>query len=655
MRARPFAGDDIIIQSTFAGRILRARLVVALGLIAALTLHGSQPQVGVAIAAPAFSGKAVPVAAQPNDNRISAGRLVYGVLTVRLEAREALWYPEGPTAPGVPGHAFAVPGAAPRIPGPIIRVPAGTEIRAIVSNSLSKPMTLRGLQDHRASTLDTFEIRAGSTREIRFHATVPGTFYYWGRTEGNREGPSRLIDSQLAGAFVVDPPGVKPDPHERVMVITLWEDTLRTLPDPEHREVFGINGLAWPHTERLISTVGDTIHWRVINATAAPHPMHLHGFYFDVTAKGNAVRDTTYTQRQRRKAVTEFMPAGTTAAITWIPTRAGNWLFHCHLIFHIDAHLKLASKPHSTAHAGNHSVDGMSGLVMGLLVSPKRGSLAMAPDPVARRKLRLFANQRAGIYGKNPGYSFVLQEGPDPPAIDSVRLPSSTIVVTKGEPTEIAVINRAGAPVSVHWHGIELESFYDGVADWSGWRKRVAPPIAPGDSFVVRMTPDRAGTFIYHTHVDETVQLSSGLYGPLIVVEKDARTDTTDRIFLMGDGGPGRVGVTPFLNGTASPREVALSSGITHRLRFINISGGPSKRVRLMADTALQQWRPVAKDGADLPPAQAVTRSAELQLGPGETMDVEVMRGKAEEIHFEVVTLSRGGITTMIKVPVRVR
>lgn len=50
------------------------------------------------------------------------------------------------------------------------------------------------------------------------------------------------MDSQLVGALVVDPPGVTPDPRERVMVITLWEDTLRTLPTPEHREVFGING-----------------------------------------------------------------------------------------------------------------------------------------------------------------------------------------------------------------------------------------------------------------------------------------------------------------------------------------------------------------------------------------------------------------------------
>lgn len=240
------------------------------------------------------------------------------------------------------------------------------------------------------------------------------------------------------------------------MVITVKRDTLRNIPQPVEQAVFAINGLSWPHTERLNHTVGDTVRWRVINSSNPPHPMHLHGFYFDVTSRGNAVRDTTYTPRQRRRAVTEFMSAGTTAAFTWVPTRGGNWLFHCHSITHIDPKLRLASRHGSSAHAGNHAEEGMSGLVMGLLVSPAKGGVAMAPDPVARRNLRLFVNQRERVFGKNPGYSFVLQDGVNAPALDSVQFPSSTVVVTKDEPTAITVVNRTKAPVSVHWHGIEL-------------------------------------------------------------------------------------------------------------------------------------------------------------------------------------------------------
>ena len=55
----------------------------------------------------------------------------------------------------------------------------------------------------------------------------------------------------------------------------------------------------------------------------------------------------------------------------------------------------------------------------------------------------------------------------------------------------------------------------------------IMPPIAPGASFVAQMTPPRAGTFIYHTHIDDIKQLSSGLYGALIVLppgEKDRKS-----------------------------------------------------------------------------------------------------------------------------------
>ena len=63
-----------------------------------------------------------------------------------------------------------------------------------------------------------------------------------------------------------------------------------------------INGLSWPHTERLQYTQGDSIRWRVINFTELDHPMHLHGFYFRVNSHGNGVTDPVYTASQRRMA-----------------------------------------------------------------------------------------------------------------------------------------------------------------------------------------------------------------------------------------------------------------------------------------------------------------------------------------------------------------
>jgi FtsP/CotA-like multicopper oxidase with cupredoxin domain len=594
----------------------------------------------------------------PNDNRAPAGHLSGGVLTLRIVAGDATFYPETKRGPGIAVYAFAEEGRGPTVPGPLIRVAAGTEIRVFLRNALATPLCVRGLQDHTTSMLDTVDIAPGATREVRFRANTAGTFIYWARTTPDGIGFGSNQDSQLAGAFVVDPPNTKPRADERVMVMTLYLDTLDRNGHQVRREPITINGLAWPWTERLSYTVGDTVRWRILNASAAVHPMHLHGFYFEVASKGDTTRDTVYTPTQRRKAVTEMMIQGATMSLAWIPTRPGNWLFHCHLIYHIDASRRLVEAvPAGYEH--NHAFDGMSGLVMAIQVAPARGAIAVASEPVARRRLHVFIDERPNVFGDRPGFAFVLQHDSMPPAVDSAPSPSSTLVLHRNEPTEIVVVNRLRTGhASVHWHGIELESFYDGVGGWSGAGEHIAPVIAPGDSFVVRMTPDRAGTFIYHTHVDEGTQLTSGLYGPLIVLDEGASPDTTDRIFLIGDPGPTstpRLVVAPFINGSTTPPPIELRAGTTHRVRFVSISGAFIRRVRLVSETGVEQWRAVAKDGADLPPRQATMRNAQVDLGPGETADFEIRRDKPEVLTLEVITGPAQKRPHLMKIPVIVR
>ena len=601
----------------------------------------SAPRERAAVVAPA---RRIPptIAIRPNDNRRPAGRLRGQVLTVRLEAREGAWRPEA-HGPALPIFAFAEVGQAPLVPGPLIRVLAGTTVRAIVRNALTKPMLVRGLQDRPAATVDSIEIAPGAAHEFVFQATTPGTYYYWGRTEGDRARFGIGYDSQLLGALVVDPPA-RTAPRDRVWVMSLWIDPTDTVRAPGHhvRETMVLNGLSWPHTERIEHAVGDTVHWRVINANARRHPMHLHGFYYTVDARGTPLADTIYSPEARRLAVTELMNAGSTMALTWAPTRAGNWLFHCHLIAHVSPLLRLGQ--HATHDTGsmNHALDGMAGLVVGIKVQPRPGAPAVAADPVARRILRLYVNERANVYDSLPGYAYVLQEGPTPPDADSLRVPGSPVVLTRGEPTQITVVNRSKRPATVHWHGIELESFYDGVGDWSGWGSRTAPPVAPGDSFVVRLTPDRAGTFIYHTHMEEGPQLASGLYGPLIVLEPgEVRDAATDRIILLGVGGPAR-DAPPVVNGATDPPPFQFKAGTTYRLRFINITPSHFRAVRLLADSTVLRWRPFAKDGANLPVHQATVRPARVSIGAGETYDYEFSATDPGRLTMEIVSAGLG-------------
>jgi FtsP/CotA-like multicopper oxidase with cupredoxin domain len=217
----------------------------------------------------------------------------------------------------------------------------------------------------------------------------------------------------------------------------------------------------------------------------------------------------------------------------------------------------------------------------------------------------------------------VQQRGARAPARDSIEIGSSLLVLSRGEPTDIVVVNRLPEPAAIHWHGIELESYSDGVAGWSGSGDRLAPSIQPGDSFVARLTLPRSGTFIYHTHMNDIEQLTSGLYGGIVVLEPGQRFDPRrDHIFVAGwdsDAEP----VHLLVNGDSLPPPLQLTAGVPHRFRFVNIGAAGRRSFSIYRDTSLVQWRMLARDGAELPPAQSLTVPSLERLDVGETRDVE--------------------------------
>jgi FtsP/CotA-like multicopper oxidase with cupredoxin domain len=420
-----------------------------------------------------------------------------------------------------------------------------------------------------------------------------------------------------------------------------------------------INGRAWPYTERLTYEVGDSIHWRWINAGQGNHPMHLHGSYYTVDGIGDGERDTQLNSEQRRMVVTELMRAGTTMSLTWTPQQPGNWLFHCHVLAHISPGLRLRppdKEPSFAQGESHHVMDGMAGLVMGIHVLPRRSAAAANHSDREPRKLRLIAKLQPGRYGNDPGFAFALQDKADEITEPSGRIPGPPIVLTRGQPVEITVSNKLPEPTSVHWHGMELESYYDGIAGWSGTPGHIAPMIEPGASFVVRFTPPRAGTFIYHTHLDDIRQLSSGLYGPIIVLEPGHSLDPqTDRIMLVSVRGPSDN--TPILlNGEADPGPIELNQGVKYRFRFINITPhDPLLTVSLLAGASPVTWRASAKDGADLPVSQATERPARQTVSVGETYDFEFEPRSAAELRLEVLRPARAAVAqAQLVVPVHI-
>lgn len=600
----------------------------------------------------------LPLAAH-NDNRVPAGTFRDGVLEIDLEVVRARWEPMGSESGSYDLPAFAEKGHAPSIPGPLIRVPAGTRIRARITNTLDKPLVVNGLYERTGGELEWIEVAPGETAAREFVADAEGSYFYEGLLPGNDIDSTGTVSSMLTGAFIVDAPGTTGPPKDRVLLIGVHIDRFTEAGDPDRtRELVVVNGRPWPHTERLEYALGDSIHWRVINASDVPHPMHLHGFYFRVDARGDIAKDTIYWPRERRMVVTESLQPFETMTVAWSPDRPGNWVFHCHLNIHVATNpvigpnapstpermraLSMGEDDHGDPH--HHTEHGMGGLMMAIRVPPPDG---WQPEEQARRELRLFI-QSDTIPGQHRRYAYVLQEGPEP-AQDSVRLPGSTIVLRRGEPTRITVINRSPRATSVHWHGMELESFFDGVAGVGGYDGRPTPAIMPGDSFHVYMTPPRAGSFMYHTHIHDIHQQTRGLYGPLLVLEPDEAWDPSRDIVAMIGSGPGRE--QPFLlNGTNEPAPIDWIPGQEYRIRVMNITiAGPGLRVRLvLTNGAVLPWSMVAKDGWTLP------QPVELRTTPisiGETADF-VFRPRPP-VFEGALEVTNNAERVLIRVPIR--
>ena len=584
---------------------------------------------------------------EANQNLSPAGQLRDGVLTLRLEIREGDWYPEADSAPAAVMQAFGEEGRALQVPGPLIRVLAGTEVRATVRNTLAKDSAkLYGLHGRPGDGKQPLEIPPGQIREIRFKVNAPGTYHYWATTTGKPIERRFFADSQLSGALIVDPPGEAV--ADRVFVIGVWFDLGARGASPRNgQQIAVINGKTWPYTERMTYTAGEPVRWRWINTSYDAHPMHLHGAYFRVESEGNGEVDAALPGEKQRLAVTERIAPGGTRSIAPLLEREGRWVFHCHMLMHMSAEYRYVEpivpgaglQPAGGMHHGSEESTGMGGLVLGLTVLPGAQSTSAPTTTVPARKLTLLARERPATDRIPAATVFQLQEGAQPPALETATIPAPPLVLKQGEPVEITIVNQMREPTAVHWHGIELDSYHDGVPGWGGSGTQVTPPVSPGQSFVARFTPPRAGTFIYHTHWHNFLQLIGGLYGPLIVVRPGENFDPeTDIPLVISSGGALDVKSPVALNGSAQPEPLRLKAGVKYRLRFINITtNGNGFPVALLAGSSPVRWRPVAKDGADLPPAQAVEQEARLVIAVGETYDFEFAPTAKGDLRLEIL------------------
>jgi FtsP/CotA-like multicopper oxidase with cupredoxin domain len=294
----------------------------------------------------------------------------------------------------------------------------------------------------------------------------------------------------------------------------------------------------------------------------------------------------------------------------------------------------------------------MAGLVLGITVTGSRPKVAAQGHT---RKLRLLVRERPPANGAPAGFAYQLEES-HRLLPNEVSASAPPLVLERGRRVEITVVNQLHEPTAVHWHGMELESYYDGVAGWGTHGRNVTPAIEPGHSFRVRFTPPRSGTFIYHTHMNDEVQLAGGLYGPMVVLDPGARFDaTSDLIFVLssrGGRGSGDSKAPPclLLNGAEKPVALHWRADKRYRIRLINVTSANVGSLSLTGPDGVVQWRARAKDGADLPASQAVIQDAHQVISPGETYDFEYQPSNAGGLTLEFETLALQKIAQQIDV-----
>ncbi|MDX1943530.1 MAG: multicopper oxidase family protein [Saprospiraceae bacterium] len=208
------------------------------------------------------------------------------------------------------------------------------------------------------------------------------------------------------------------------------------------------------------------------------------------------------------------------------------------------------------------------------------------------------------------------------------QLPGPTLRANAGDTLVVRLTNKLSEATTIHWHGTCLPASMDGTDS-------VQKPVEPGEVFEYRFVVPDAGTFWYHAHTNETVQMERGMYGALIV---DGETDPVvdgEQIFMIDDmklnanneftkpawflprvveRHDGRQGNTLLLNGKEN-LVINMHAGQTERWRFINSSSARYFLLHLSG----KAFQIIASDGGLLEHPITVT---EVLITPGERIDI---------------------------------
>lgn len=204
-----------------------------------------------------------------------------------------------------------------------------------------------------------------------------------------------------------------------------------------------------------------------------------------------------------------------------------------------------------------------------------------------------------------------------------------TIEAVQGDRVRIYVTNRLAVSTTAHWHGLPVPSGMDGVG---GLSQR---PIEPGETFKYEFDLTVSGTYMYHSHHDEMVQMAMGMMGMLVIHPRDPEREPPDRdyVYLLsewairpGETRPDPNEMTDFnvltFNARVFPgtEPMVARRGERVRVRIGNLSGMDHHPIHFHGTSI----RVVATDGGDIPAAGQWPETSVL-VPTGTTRTIELI------------------------------
>jgi FtsP/CotA-like multicopper oxidase with cupredoxin domain len=246
-------------------------------------------------------------------------------------------------------------------------------------------------------------------------------------------------------------------------------------------------------------------------------------------------------------------------------------------------------------------------------------ALALAPRAFAAapRTLRLAATRQHLVGSSNPDTAVWAYDG---------SVPGPELRFKQGERLRIEVQNALDVDTTVHWHGVRLPNAMDGVPGVT------QKPIGAGGRFVYEFDLPDAGTYWYHPHLGSPEQVARGLYGALVVEERNPPAVDRDLVWVLSDwrldrearlvenfvspmdaSHAGRIGNTVTVNG-AIRETFAVRAGERLRLRLVNASNARIYGLRFEG----HEPKIIALDGHPVAPHW----DGRVVLGPGMRADL---------------------------------